>query len=180
MSAKSKNTSASSNPKPSRIIRWAKDGAGPWRRVGQSKSGKRSRKHIARPFAPGIESAAKALAEKYQYIIGRDDDAGGYFGRCLELPGAMGDGADVSDCMDLTKSTATTLIAYMLENGQRPPTPASEAVRNVQLNIRISVEEKVRFEEAARQEGVDLSEFIRSAAVKAETKVRTTQIPRHS
>ena len=57
------------------------------------------------------------------------------------------------------------VVAFMLERGERPPVPASDQAKLVQLNVRISAEEKLMFEEAARQKGQALSEFIRTAAL---------------
>ncbi|MGB7159766.1 MAG: DUF1778 domain-containing protein [Tepidisphaeraceae bacterium] len=96
-------------------------------------------------------------------VIRRESD--GYFGRGLELPGALGNGATPAGCLASTKASMVAVVAFMLERGETPPPAASDETKLVQLNVRISAGEKVMFEEAARQHGQGLSEFIRSAAV---------------
>lgn len=54
----------------------------------------------------------------------------------------------------------------MLEMGEKPPAPASEALRGVQLNIRLTYEEKLLLEAAARRDGFrSVSDFVRAAAL---------------
>ncbi|HEV2293000.1 MAG TPA: DUF1778 domain-containing protein [Tepidisphaeraceae bacterium] len=89
----------------------------------------------------------------------------GYFGRGLELPGALGGGVTPAACLESTKESMAAVVALMLERGQTPPPAASDETKLVQLNVRISAGEKLLFEEAARQRGQGLSDFIRSAAV---------------
>jgi hypothetical protein len=91
--------------------------------------------------------------------------ADGYFGRGLELPGALGDGATPAACLQATRESMAALVGFMLERGQTPPPAADDQARLVQLNVRISAGEKLMFEQAARQRGQGLSEFIRTAAV---------------
>src|SRR6266508_2721206 len=118
---------------------------------------------IDRPFNPAIAKRAKQIVERYQVVMRREED--GYFGRGLELPGALGDGATPAACLRSVKESMAALVAFMLERGESLPPPASEQTKLVQLNVRISANEKLMFEQAARQRGQALSDFIRTAAV---------------
>jgi uncharacterized protein (DUF1778 family) len=58
----------------------------------------------------------------------------------------------------------------MIESGQTPPAPASENKRTEQINVRLTPEEKLTLEEAARSKGYrGISDFVRSASL-ANTK----------
>ena len=60
----------------------------------------------------------------------------------------------------------TTAVAYMLEVGEVPPAAASENKRTEQINIRLTVEEKLLLEERARSKGFrGISDFVRSASL---------------
>jgi predicted RNase H-like HicB family nuclease len=121
------------------------------------------RGRIDRPFDPAILKRAREIVAHYQVVIRLEED--GYYGRGLELPNALGDGDTPAQCLESTKESMTAVVAFMLERGEQPPPAASDEAKLVQLNVRISAGEKVMFEEAARQRGQGLSEFIRSAAV---------------
>ncbi len=119
-------------------------------------------KAIDRPVEPAVMKRAIAIAERYQVVMRREED--GWFGRGLELPGAMGDGATPTKCAQSIKDSMAAGIAYMIEEDLPIPPAALDAIKPVQLNFRVSADEKLRYEEAARQRGQSLSEFIRSAA----------------
>ncbi|MGD1276105.1 MAG: type II toxin-antitoxin system HicB family antitoxin [Tepidisphaeraceae bacterium] len=128
-----------------------------------SKSGKSS-KAIDRPFDPDVLRRARKIAESYQIVIQFED--GEYYGRGVELPNAMNDGKTPDECVAATRDILTTLVAYMLENGETPPPPASENKRTEQINIRLTAEEKLRLEEAARSKGFrGVSDFVRTASL---------------
>ncbi|MGB7157640.1 MAG: DUF1778 domain-containing protein [Tepidisphaeraceae bacterium] len=120
-------------------------------------------RRIDRPFDPALLNRAGEIVKRYQVVMRRETD--GYFGRGLELPGALGDGATPAACLESTRESMLAVTAFMLERGELPPPPASDETKLVQLNVRVSAGEKLLFEEAARQKGQALSEFIRSAAV---------------
>lgn len=110
-------------------------------------------------------AAARALAERYQVVLERDEDAG-YFGRTLELPGVMSEGRDVGACVRNVLEAATVAVATMLERRERPPAPADDQRREQQVNIRLSALEKASLESAAQTQGFrSLSDYIRFAAL---------------
>ncbi|MFI5379388.1 MAG: type II toxin-antitoxin system HicB family antitoxin [Tepidisphaerales bacterium] len=130
-----------------------------------SKKRKKSAKRlpIDRPFDPAILRKARETAEKYQIVIWFED--GEYWGRCLELD-CIGDGATPEKCIKATRQAATVVVAYTLEQGQNPPLPAREGVRTEQVNVRLSIDEKITIESAAKRMGFrGISDYIRSAAI---------------
>jgi predicted RNase H-like HicB family nuclease len=128
-----------------------------------SKSAKRS-KAIDRPFDPEILRRARKIADSYQIILHYED--GEYYGRGLELPNVMNDGKTPDECVAATRDILTTAVAYMLEIGETPPPPASEKKRTEQINVRLTTEERLVLEEAARNKGFrGISDFVRIASL---------------
>ena len=129
-----------------------------------SEKSKRSAKAIDRPFPPAVLAKAKKIAGRYQVILVSQDDH--WYGRGLELPSVHGDGKTVKQCVENTREAFVGWIAYLLEEGQRPPTPAREGARTAQVNIRMTTEEKALLETTAKRKGfTGLSDFVRAAAM---------------
>jgi hypothetical protein len=58
--------------------------------------------------------------------------------------------------------------AWMLEKGQTPPAPAREGHRSMQVNVRLTPEEKAVLESKAKAKGFrGLSDFIRASVLTA-------------
>lgn len=130
-----------------------------------SGSAKAKSEGLDRPFDPAILADAKAIAASYRITIEPEPDVG-YLGSSLEMPYVMADGATVASCFKATLEALTGAVATMLEQGKRPPVPASEALRNQQVNIRLTAEEKYRLESAARSMGYrSISDFVRATAL---------------
>jgi hypothetical protein len=65
-----------------------------------------------------------------------------------------------------TREAMIGVAAYMLEQGWRPPEPAREGNRSVQINIRVTPEEKAVLESRSRSKGFrGLSDFIRASVL---------------
>lgn len=120
----------------------------------------------ARPFPPSILAKARTLAAKYQFVLWTED--GEWYGRGVELPHAMNDGKTPEACIANVRDTFVTLVAFLLEQGQTPPPPAWAKVRTEQVNIRLTAEERLALETAAKRIGSDgISDFVRNAALAA-------------
>ncbi|HVS73358.1 MAG TPA: DUF1778 domain-containing protein [Phycisphaerae bacterium] len=125
---------------------------------------KKSSEPIDRPFDREILRQARELVRHYQIVLQMED--GEYFGRGLELPTAMGDGKTTEQCVKSTREALEVAVAYMLEKGETPPAPASNATRSVQLNIRLTSSEKSILEQAAQRNGFrGISDYVRHAAL---------------
>jgi uncharacterized protein (DUF1778 family) len=122
-------------------------------------------KKLDRPVTPAIARQANQIAAKYQVIIRFDEECDEYYGRGLELPGALGDGKTPDECVSSTRQAMAAIVGFMLERGEKPPAPAGLGLRKIQLNVRVTPEEKLLFEEAARRNGQGISDYIRSAAL---------------
>ena len=106
------------------------------------------------------------MVSDYQVILNCEE--GHWYGRGLELPNVFGDGPTPAECIDNTREALTAAVAYMLEQGQAPPTPAKQGKRTTQVNVRLTAEEKVILESSARRKGFEgLSDFLRAAAMEA-------------
>jgi predicted RNase H-like HicB family nuclease len=129
-----------------------------------SAKSKNAAKAVDRPFEPAILAKARKIAEQYQVIVAFED--GHWYGRGLELPGINGDGKTVSRCVRDTREALAAAAAYLIEEGQTPPAPAQAGTRTKQVNVRLTAEEKVLLETAAKQKGFQgLSDFVRAAAL---------------
>jgi predicted RNase H-like HicB family nuclease len=119
---------------------------------------------LDRPFDPAILAKARAIMAEYQIVIAFED--GEWYGHGLELPGAHGDGKTPQAAVADTRDAMVGVVAYMLEEGQRPPEPAREGHRSVQINIRVTPEEKAVLETRSRAKGFrGLSDFIRASVL---------------
>jgi predicted RNase H-like HicB family nuclease len=127
-------------------------------------------KRIDRPFSQAILGKARQISGRYQVVIRFDEECEEYFGRGLEVPGALGDGKTPHSCVASTREAMSSIVAFMLERGEKPPAPAVEGFRKVQLNVRVTPEEKLLFEQAARRQGQGLSDYIRTAALSGATR----------
>jgi len=92
-----------------------------------SAKSKKSAEAIDRPFDAQMMAKAKKIAGQYQVILSFED--GHCYGRGLELPNIHGDGKTVNQCVENTREALTGCVAYLLEEGQRPPIPAREGTR---------------------------------------------------
>lgn len=117
-----------------------------------------------RPFDPTVLAKARQIAEQYQIVLKFEDDE--WYGHGLELPGARGDGRTAAAAVADTREALVTMVAYMIEEGEPVPSPASEGNRSVQINIRVTPEEKTVLESRARARGFrGLSDFIRTSVL---------------
>jgi predicted RNase H-like HicB family nuclease len=122
------------------------------------------RRGVARPFAAGILKRAAGLAAQYQVIL--ESEEGRWHGRGLEMPHVFGDGTTPDKCVAATRAALTAAVAYLLEQGQKPPAPARTGQRTQQVNVRLTAEEKAIIESTARHKGFSgLSDYMRAAAL---------------
>jgi predicted RNase H-like HicB family nuclease len=130
----------------------------------KSKNSKATATPLDRPFDPAVMARAVEIAANYQVILRFED--GEWYGRGLELPGAFGDGKTPDACVTMTREAFAAVVATMIEDGQRPPVPASQALRDQQVNVRLTTEEKARLEESSQQAGFrGVSDYVRFKAL---------------
>jgi predicted RNase H-like HicB family nuclease len=132
----------------------------------QRKGAARNNRAINRPFAAEVLARAESLAGKYQIIVRFDEEELEYYGRCLELPNALGDGETPDACVASTREAIVALVGFMIERGERVPVPATSENRTEQINIRVTASEKLVLEEISGRRGFrGVSDFVRSAAL---------------
>jgi predicted RNase H-like HicB family nuclease len=126
----------------------------------------KSAKAIDRPFATEILARAREIAAQYQVILSQEDDH--WYGRALELPHVFADGPTPAKCVAETREALCGAVALMLEQQQTPPSPAREGTRSQQVNVRLTAEEKLLLEAAAKRKGfTGLSDFVRAVAIES-------------
>ena len=129
-----------------------------------SAKSKKSARAIDRPIDADVMAKAQTIAQAYQIILACED--GHWYGRGLEMPRVFGDGKTANLCIENTREALTAADAYLLEEGQRPPQPASEGTRTMQVNVRLTAEEKALLEVTAKRKGfTGLSDYVRAAAM---------------
>jgi len=129
-----------------------------------SAKSKKSSKAIDRPINAETLRRANDTAQRYQIILTHEE--GHWFGRGLELPQVFGDGKTANQCIENVREALGGAVAYLLEEGHRPPSPARAGARTTQVNIRLTPEERALLETTSRQKGFSgLSDFVRAAAM---------------
>jgi len=127
---------------------------------------KNSAKAIDGPFSAQILKEARQIAAEYQILMHSEE--GHWYGRSLEMPHVFGDGKTADQCIKDTQEALCGAVAWMLEQGQKPPAPAREGTRTQQVNVRLTAEEKAVLESTAKRKGFKgLSDFLRAAAMDA-------------
>ena len=123
----------------------------------------RNTKRLDRPFDAAVWSEAERLVSQYQVILHCEE--GHWYGRGLEFPKVFADGDTADECVAGTRQAMQGVVAFLIESGKSPPAPAREGTRHQQVNVRLTAEERLLFESAARRKGfAGLSDFFRSAA----------------
>lgn len=109
---------------------------------------------------------AEQIARSYRLTIEPDTDLG-FRGSSVEMPLVWADGKTLEACAKETLFALAGAVALMLEKGQRPPSPASAGKREEQVNIRLTTDERLQIEEAARREGFrSTSDYMRHSALR--------------
>jgi predicted RNase H-like HicB family nuclease len=120
---------------------------------------------LDRAFDPAIERRARQIAQRYRLVLEPDPEVG-FIGRGLEMPTVFADAPTAEECVQATREALTAAVATMLEMGLRPPVPAATGVRQTQINVRLTGEEKLILEDSARRAGFrGVSDFVRAAAL---------------
>ena len=112
-----------------------------------------------KPFDRKLLSKARRVVDGYRFAFWRED--GRYVGQCIEMD-TLGVGQTIEQCIAEARALAVTGVACILEAGKRAPLPARNQTRNVQVNIRLSPDEKRAIEEAASKGGFrGISDYLR-------------------
>ena len=121
---------------------------------------------VNRPFEPQLLRRAKKIAAKYAFLVQPHADVG-YLARGLEMSNVFADGRTVEECVHSIREALTVATATLLEMSQSPPpSSAGQQERREQINVRLTAEEKLRLEEAARNRGFrGISDFVRSTTL---------------
>ncbi|MCH7872300.1 MAG: type II toxin-antitoxin system HicB family antitoxin [Planctomycetes bacterium] len=129
---------------------------------------------IDRPFKPDILKRARQIARQYRLILEPEAEVG-FIGRSIELPSVFADGESADDCVAATREALEVAVATMLESGVSPPAPSARGLRQAQVNIRMTAEEKLILEDAARRGGFrGVSDYIRSSVLRRSTSTLTS------
>ena len=125
----------------------------------------KTKKGLDRPFEAAVFRRAAKVAAAYRLVLEKDERVG-YVGSSVELPTVFADGRTPDACVEAMQQALTVALATMIESGQSPPAPAASGKRNVQVNIRLTTDEKYLLQEAARRLGFKgVSDFVRIAAL---------------
>lgn len=128
-------------------------------RLIRSMSSKRKSAANDAPFKARLLWEARRVVNEYRFAFWREE--GRYVGQCVEMD-TLGIGKSVSQCIARARALAVSGVAALLEAGDRPPLPARTQARNVQIDIRLSPDEKRAIEEAASKGGFrGISDYLR-------------------
>lgn len=122
-------------------------------------------KAVNAAFDTAVLDRARKIAATYTVLL-QPEPGIGFVGRGLELPLAMDEGRTADECVRKTRDAFVAAVATMLEKDEVPPPAAREKLRTEQINIRVTPEEKLLLEEAARSKGFrGVSDFVRTAGL---------------
>lgn len=111
-------------------------------------------------------AAAAEIAGQYRLVI-ESRPGGGFAGSAVEMPLVLASGKTEAACVAATRAALAASVEVLLEDGLEPPAPASESKREIQFNIRLTVDEKMRIEERARVAGFrSVSDYVRRSALR--------------
>ena len=128
---------------------------------GKNSRGERDEADV--PFDAGLLRRAQSIVAEYRIVLENSAELG-YIGSSVEMPTVMADGRTPDECVKATREALAVAVATMLEMGRRPPT--GRATRSVQVNLRLTAEEKLALEAAAHRMGFKgVSDFVRAAAL---------------
>ncbi|MFN0010460.1 MAG: type II toxin-antitoxin system HicB family antitoxin [Phycisphaerales bacterium] len=122
---------------------------------------------IDAPFAGPVLKRARALAEHYSVVVSSvPGGGGGWLAKCVELPSAFATAPTSDEAVKAVRRPLTTLLATMLELGRPLPSPMTAGKRDAQVNVKLTPEERLVVEGAAKKQGFKgLSDFFRFAAL---------------
>jgi len=130
---------------------------------GKSKSSLKGRNAIDRPFDETLWKRAEKIVVGYRVVLEESRELG-FMGTSIELPTVFADGKTANQCVLATRDALSVAVASMLERGLRPP--ISRERRSIQINVRLTADEKLALEEAASRLGYKgVSEYVRAAAL---------------
>ena len=122
-------------------------------------------KSLNKPFEQNVFDKAHKRAQEYHVVLEQNPKLG-FIGSCVELPNVYVDGKTPEECYEAIQKALTVAIATMFECGQRPPVPASGKKRTLQVNVRLTPEEKSLLSNASSILGfTGISDFIRNSAL---------------
>lgn len=125
----------------------------------------RTTKRIDRPFDASVLRQARDIVAEYRLILEQNDELG-FIGSAVEMPTVFADGRTPDGCVNSTREALAVAVATLLESGQRPPLPATLRRRETQINVRLTAEEKLLLNDAAKRSGFrGISDFVRFAAL---------------
>jgi predicted RNase H-like HicB family nuclease len=121
---------------------------------------------LDRPFDRELLRRARQIASRYGFLVQPHPEVG-YLARGLEMPNVFADGRTVEECVRGIREALIVATATLLEMDETPPSPAGgQQERREQVNIRLTAEEKLRLEEAARSKGFrGISDFVRTTTL---------------
>ena len=130
----------------------------------KAKRGAKS-KVLERPFEDSLLRQAKRIVDDYSIVIKKDNQLG-FVGSALEIPTVFADGRTHSKCYQATRDALVAAVATMLECGRKPPLASPGRKRTVQVNIRLTPQEKLILSNASTDLGFrGISDFIRNCAL---------------
>jgi len=130
-----------------------------------SSKAKTKTKGLEKPFKPSVLREAKKIADGYHITMEKNERLG-FIGSSFELPTVFVDGRTPDKCYNATQEALVVAVSTMIENGQRPPRSASANRRTVQVNVRLTSQEKLLIANASSNLGFKgVSDFIRNSAL---------------
>jgi predicted RNase H-like HicB family nuclease len=119
---------------------------------------------VSGEFAADVWKRAGESANAYSIVVNKTDD--GWMARCVEIPTVFVFAKTAESAMKKIHEPLTVLVATMIEAKRALPSPMSEGKREAQVNVKLTAEERLMVEGAAKSRGFKgISDFFRFAAL---------------
>ncbi len=120
---------------------------------------------LDKPFSKSVLCRARKYAKNYILVL-EEHERLGFTASCVEIPTVFADGKSANKCVEAMRKALTYAIATMIESGDTPPFPSTDKKRVVQVNVRLTYEEKLLLSSKSKSRGFKgLSDFIRTSVL---------------
>jgi predicted RNase H-like HicB family nuclease len=109
---------------------------------------------------------AADIALQYRLVI-TPHGSSRFVGNAVELPGIVVEASTIAECGSTLQEALLATVARMLHEERVPPLPSQNSTRTEQVNIRMTSQERLLLDDAARRHGHrGISDFLRSLGLR--------------
>ncbi|MFN0130919.1 MAG: type II toxin-antitoxin system HicB family antitoxin [Phycisphaerales bacterium] len=145
----------------------------------KSSAGRRPRELRPGDLTPQTLERAALWVDGYRFVTERTDD-GTFMAHSIELPAVVAMGDSPEAALHAAIEAQRLAVALMLHDRVHPPLPTGSGKRDQQVNVRMSAQERLLMDAAAKASGFStIADYLRTAAIEfAKNAASPTLLPR--